>query len=365
MDTDGELKLETEDKFCRKLEEQLKREIYLWKHLPGNMVVTSNIDCPMVIEGGDFEDAFGIAENSDTLQPDKSSMIKSRHYIAQIKNEEDIEKIQEPAVTLNEKETLERFEKMQTIFSDILEVKLCGERGKWFTPWDYLIRLTGVQPVLYDLIERPDYIRALVSRYVHCSLKLMEQYNKLGLWASNNTNVRVGSGGYGYTENLLKAEGNDRNIPTGQLWGCGNAQIFSTVSSQMHWEFSLEQEIRWMQNFGLNYYGCCEPLHYKVEILKKIPSLRKVSVSPWCNVAGIAEKIGKDYVLSCKPSPAVFSGGSFHEEKVRSNIREILKKSEECNVEIVLKDLSTVDYKPWNLWRWNEIVAEEIDRMYS
>lgn len=79
----------------------------------------------------------------------------------------------------------------------------------------------------------------------------------------------------------------------------------------------------------------------------------------------MAEIAGKDYVMSCKPSPAIFSGDSFHEETARRDVRNILEQSRGCNIEIVLKDLSTVDYKPQNLWRWNEIAREEIDRMYA
>lgn len=365
MNVDEELTLRTEDEFCRKLELQLRKEIYLWKHLPGNMVVNPYMDCPVSVRGGEFDDAFGISESVITVQADKTSDVKSRHFNIQIKDEEDIEKLKDPVVTVDEKDTSDKLEKMQTIFDDILEVRLCGERGKWFTPWDYLIRLTSVEPILYDLIERPEYVKALVKRFTDLSLKLMEQYNELGLWASNNNNTRVGSGGYGYTEALPAPEGLDRNASTKQLWGCGNAQIFSTVSQEMHWEFSLEEEIRWMSHFGLNYYGCCEPLHYKMDILKKIPNLRKISASPWCRIGQMAEIAGKDYVMSCKPSPAIFSGGSFHEETARRDVRNILEQSRGCNIEIVLKDLSTVDYKPQNLWRWNEIAREEIDRMYA
>ena len=44
------------------------------------------------------------------------------------------------------------------------------------------------------------------------------------------------------------------------MWGCSNAQIFSEVSPKMHWEFALEHDLRWLRRWGLNYYGCCEPL---------------------------------------------------------------------------------------------------------
>ena len=225
-------------------------------------------------------DNFGISEDVDIIQTDATSDVVSRHFHVQIKDEQDICKIKEPKVEVDREKTDQNFSRMQEIFDGIFPVKLTGRHGMWFTPWDNLIRWTGVEPVMYDLIERPEYIDALVSRFVDVSISLMEQYRKLKLWASNNLNQRVGSGGYGYTTALDAPDGLDTGADTRQLWGCGNAQIFSDVSEQMHWEFSLKHEIRWLKQFGLNYYGCCELLHNKMRILEKIPNLRKVSDKP-------------------------------------------------------------------------------------
>ena len=76
------------------------------------------------------------------------------------------------------------------------------------------------------------------------------------------------------------------------MWGCSNAQIFSEVSPKMHWEFALEHDLRWLDRWGLNYYGCCEPLDGKVDLLRRIPNLRKVSVTPWCKTERAVETIG-------------------------------------------------------------------------
>jgi len=39
----------------------------------------------------------------------------------------------------------------------------------------------------------------------------------------------------------------------------------------MHNEFALKYEIPILSRFGLNSYGCCEPLHDKIKYLKQIP----------------------------------------------------------------------------------------------
>ena len=363
MNYNDELTLRIENPFLRKIEKKLRQEIYMWKHMPGNMVVNGYMECPIIVKG----DNFGIEEEADIAFSDTENDVVSRHFHIQIQNEDDINKIKEPKVSVDWETTNKNLEMMEEIFADTLEVKLVGKQGYWFTPWDNLIRLTGVEPVMIDMIENPEYIRKLVTRYVDVSIELLEQYQKLGIWDSNNSNIRVGSGGYGYTTDLKRPEEYRKNagIPTDQIWGCGNAQIFSSVSPEMHWEFSLEQEIRWLEHFGLNYYGCCEPLHNKMDILERIPNLRKISVSPWCDVKKISEQAEGKYVLSCKPNPAVFAAVSFDEDYARHDIRKILTESEGCNIELIMKDISTVSYEPQRLWRWHEIAVEEINRFYN
>ena len=75
------------------------------------------------------------------------------------------------------------------------------------------------------------------------------------------------------------------------MWGCSNAQIFSEVSPAMHWEFAVKHDLRWLSRWGLTYYGCCEPLDQKIDILRRIPNLRKISASPWCNTERLVEKV--------------------------------------------------------------------------
>ncbi|MEF9839377.1 MAG: hypothetical protein RR746_08180 [Lachnospiraceae bacterium] len=361
MNYNDELTLQTKDIFCQNLEQNLRKEIYLWNHMRGNMVVSDFIECPIITEG----EHFGIIENVDIAKTDNNNDVVSRHFNIQIQNEDDINKIKTPCIRVNWALTNRNFELMQEIFSDTIEVRLCGKRGYWFTPWDNLIRWTGIEPIMFDLIERPEYVKSLVTRFVDASISLLNQYNKLNIWASNNTNCRVGSGGYGYTDDLDSPLHLDTRASTNQLWGCGNAQIFSSVSQSMHFEFSLEQEIRWLSNFGLNYYGCCEPLHYKMDIMNKIPNLRKISVSPWCNIREISELANNKYVLSCKPNPAIFSTNNFDEDYVRNDLKKIFSESLGCSIELVLKDISTVSYKPEHLWRWYQIACEEIKRFYN
>jgi hypothetical protein len=65
------------------------------------------------------------------------------------------------------------------------------------------------------------------------------------------------------------------------MWGFCEAQTMSEVSPAMHEEFVLRYQLPVLERFGLNCYGCCEPLHLKLQMLKRrVPRLRRVSISP-------------------------------------------------------------------------------------
>jgi hypothetical protein len=130
----------------------------------------------------------------------------------------------------------------------------------------------------------------------------------------------------------------------------------------MHWEFALKHEMRWLERWGLTYYGCCEPLDIKLDILRRIPNLRKVSISPWVNTDRAVNAVRSDYVCSRKPSPAVFATETWNPEQARFELQDFLEKARGCRVEIIMKDISTVRYQPRRLWEWEKIAMQLAER---
>ena len=217
--------------------------------------------------------------------------------------------------------------------------------------------ITGCQAPL-SLKTRPAFIHKLMERLVDAWLFRLEQYEKLNLLSLNNGPNRVGSGGYGYTDELPKTDFDGIHIRTVDIWGSCAAQIFAAVSPQMHEEFALQHEKRWLERFGLTYYGCCEPLHKKIHILKNIPNLRKISISPWADKKEAVQNIGDQYVISLKPSPALFAADNWDPEEARKQLYTDLEKTKGCVVEIIMKDISTCCNQPNRLWEWANIARE-------
>jgi hypothetical protein len=270
-----------------------------------------------------------------------------------------LEKIQLPRVRLDAVATETQRQILDDVFGDLLPVVPRGRPGFWFAPWDELVRWWGVEEAMRDLIDRPALVHAAMQRLVSAYLYRLDQYENQGLLALNNTNVRVGSGGLGYSDQLPAPGFDPNHIRTQDLWGCATAQIFSAVSPRMHEEFALRHERRWLERFGLNYCGCCEPLDGKVHILKNVPNLRKISMSPWIDVERAVRNVGDQYVFSYKPSPAIFAEDHWNLPRARQVLRQFLERSRGCVVEIILKDISTVRYQPQRLWEWAAMAAEE------
>jgi len=359
MNYNDELSLRCKDPWARSQEDLMRKTIYQWNHMPGDMILNPWLDCPLSIHSTDF----GIIEDVDLALTDPANDIVSRHFNIQISDMDDLEKIKMPLISHNSEATEIRYQLMDEIFSDILPVKKQGQTHIWFTPWDFLIRWWGIQEAMMDLIMRPDMVHSFYERMVQAWMVELDQFEEQNLLSVDCNNTRIGSGGYGYSGGMPGEPYDAEWIKPHNMWGCSNAQIFSDVSPEMHWEFAIEHDLKWMERWNLTYYGCCEPLAGKGHLLKKIPNLRKVSCSPWNNTGKAIAELGRDYVLSRKPNPAIFATDRFDPAQARREIRDFLVQTEgECHVEFIMKDISTVKYEPRRLWEWEKICMEEVTR---
>lgn len=357
MNVNNELTLQTEDEFCREIEFQLRTTIYQWEHTRADMIVEPKFYSPYMFH----DTGFGLEIKENTILQDTRGGISSHYYEPQIKSEEDVKKIKMPEVIVDLEETERRYQTLTKFFGDILKVEKIGIRNFWFAAWDLLVQWWGVSESLMDLVEKPELVHMIMDRLTNAYLHLLEQYEKLGLLSLNNTNIRIGSGGLGYTDELPQTDFDLAHVRTKDQWGFATAQIFSDVSPAMHEEFALQYERRWLERFGLTYYGCCDPLHKKIDILKSVKNLRKISMSAWVDLDIAAKNLGIDYVFSYKPSPAILAGDKWNPEQVRKDLELVLEKTKGCIVEIIMKDISTIHNEPVRLWEWQSIAMQVVE----
>lgn len=354
MDVDGELTLRTEDDFCRSIETGLRRTLYSWKHMRADMVVESVVEIGRVLHGWEF----GIEIQENVAVNDPKSNVVGHFYFDQLKTDEDVEKIRKPNITIDKAATARAQQKAHEIFDGILAVRLQGCQPG-FAPWDAIAMWRGAENILYDLADRPEFTHRIMSRLTDAYLSLLDQLEEQGLLGYGHGTIHC-SGAY---TDELPAPGFDPRRPRAKdIWTCGMAQIFSTVSPAMHQEFELDYAARWYARFGLVYYGCCEPLDGKIAIIRNIPHVRKISMSPWVDVEKGAERIGHDFVCSRKPSPAFLAVDTWEPNAVEKDLQDTLKRCTRhgCPVEFILKDISTVHYQPHRLWEWANIARKVV-----
>jgi hypothetical protein len=340
----------TTDPFCQGIERALRRGLYQWDHFACDMVMA-----PVFVSGYAITDTgFGLQERAV-----RSGMAGgSADYVPIIRDEADVERIQFPQVSVDWKQTERNYQMTCDLLGDILHVRKQGYVHAWCAPWDILIRWWGIEELYRDMMDRPAFVHRGIGRMMDAMLARLDQWVEVGALSLGNGNHRVGSGGLGITDELPSPGYDGVRARPMDHWGTCTGQIFSEVSPPMHDEFCLQYERRWLERFGLNCYGCCEPLHNKIGILRSVPRLRRVSMSTWINVDKAAQEVGRDYVFSYKPNPAFLAGDAWNPDPVRRNLREVLEKTRGCVVELILKDISTVRNDPTRLDAWAAVAME-------
>ena len=123
-----------------------------------------------------------------------------------------------------------------------------------------------------------------------------------GLIVPNTDNQMAGPRAYGYVSSL---PGPDSAEPTTlrDLWCWAESQETTNISPAMYKEFVLPYIARLTARFGLVYYGCCEPVHDRLDqIMEAIPNLRSVSVSAWSDFRGSPRCLAGDTCTRASPT---------------------------------------------------------------
>lgn len=249
------------------------------------------------------------------------------------------------------------------VFDGILDIKLEGVYWWSLGMTTDLIMLRGFENVLYDFYDYPDEIHRVMAFLRDENLEMLDFLEQNGLLTLNNGGDFHGTGGYAWTDEL-PAAGYDGRVRTRDMWGFCESQETSGVSPELFAEFIFPYQLDVLQRFGLNIYGCCEPLDSRWDTIRRIPRLRKVTVSPWSNDEAMAEHLGVGYVYCKKVNPARISTASMDEDAIRKELRITFDavKRHDCRVEVLMRDVLTVACNPNNPARWVQIAREEAER---
>ena len=357
LDVDGSLVCRVEEPYFRGVEWELRRTIYKWEHLPVDMVLDPYISIPRVAD----DTGFGIAPVTELLSAEPGSDVYSQHYLNQFNDPEDVEKIKDPVITVDREKEREVMETARFIFDGIADVRFRG----WSLHlgiWDQITMCMGAENCYIEMMDRPEMLHAIMERYTRAIIARIEQVNRLGLYDITSNLCHCS---HTYTDTLPGAGCDTENPTTHDGWAFGLAQLFSGASPAMTAEFEVPYMQRLFPYFGAIYYGCCEKLDDRLDVIDRMPNIRKISCSPWSDRDHFAAVLPKKYIMSNKPNPAFLADASFNEDRVREDLRHTIRAAKENGVclEMILKDISTVRHDPHRLWRWAQIAVEEAERV--
>jgi hypothetical protein len=346
--------LQAEDPLLRGWEYGLRMRLYIWEHFQDDEVI-DNV----------FSIGHAITTTGWGLQPRYvHSGTQRGAYVweAPVKEPADLEKLHPPETTVDAEATRRNLEQAQDLFGDLLDVRLhnshwwsLGLIGEW-------AQLRGLEQIMLDMCENPEFTHRAMRILTEGKLQWLQSLEDQGLLSLNNGNHYVGSGGFGFTHELPAAGFDGEHVRLCDMWGFAEAQEISGVSPAMHEEFVLQYQLPVLERFGLNCYGCCEPLHHKLDLVKKVPRLRRVSISPWADLRASAEALQDRTIFSWKPNPADLAAVTFDPDRIRAGIREMLEITRDCIVEIILKDTHTCNHEPERFDQWTQITQEEAHR---
>lgn len=352
--------LQCRNRLARLWEYRLRKEIYWQEQIGDDRACTKDFPvCHIYSKTG-----LGL-ESKQTRSDQKDG---AYHIDAVLEDWDDLSKLKFREITVDYEKTNRILTLAHDVFDGILNVTL--QNSWWYSDGiaDELINLRGMENLMYDFYDYPDELHALLAflrdERMHM-LDFLEQNNLLTL---NNGGEFIGTGGYGWCDELPAPGYDPAAVRCADLCGYGESQAFVSVSPAFFDEFLLDYQAPILSRFGLNFYGCCERMDDRLcYVRKKIPRLRTVSVAPWCDVENMAQQIRGDFVYCWKQNPALIAVDQPDWALIRQELRSMFETTARygCPTEVLMRDVRSLAFRPENPTLWTKIALEEARRIYG
>jgi len=351
---DDSLRCRCADPLLRGIEQEIRMELYAFEHFDTDNVPAPSICVPKAIS----DTGWGVETRWERSGEERGA----KRFDPVIARESDLDKLRFPELVHDGETSQRRLEAVQEIFDGLLPVELVGLKHVSFHLFNQWTALRGLEEVLMDMIAEPEFTHRAISFLAEGHRRLLEQHERMGLLDFNHDNTYHSTGGNGWLEACPgPAPAPGQPATRAQMFASAEAQELTGVSPAMHEEFALRYEKELLEPFALTGYGCCEDITGKCGLVLEVPHLRRISISPFTNVARSAPQIGKRAIYSWKPRPTDLVG-RFDPDRIRSYLRENLAicRNAGCHVEVILKDTHTCEGRPERFDDWCRIAREEI-----
>jgi len=357
-----------EDRFLRTVEKSMRVTIRQAEELGDDIVVEPWYRIGWRLKFSDYGVPVDIHSAKHT---EESALAYGFNF--PIKKPSDIDKLKKRTICIDRERTMRYKDMLEDIMGDILPIKLgnidpfiyefndaefgdFGFNGNFFLGLTWQVyRFIGNEGLLWWPYDHPEAIHKLMNYMLEDRIAMFEYMEKEGLLALNSDNQMAGPRMYGYVSNLPDAD-SEENVTLRDLWCWAESQESESISPAMYKEFVLPYIAKLSERFGLVYYGCCERVDDRLDmIIDAIPNLRSVSVSGWSNLQKTAEMLEDKYVYSRKPIPAYISGTDPNWDLLEKDMKETCAAAKNSNLEILVRDVYTINGDRPRLKKWVEM----------
>jgi hypothetical protein len=357
--------LKCTSKNAKKIELQLLSAITCFEKIDDDKVISPYFSVDWQIELL----RYGIEKKRIFAQDDLGINIgfQDEHLIGNITK--DLPSLGPSIYYVNRKFTAEKVNMIADLMGDILPVVVTNTSLRWEVSIAIrAVELMGLEAMMISMIDCPLEIKKLFRYIVNDIQSYISWQESEQLLTLNNGNDFVGSGSYGFTNELPSDQYlKTGNITTKDLWVNLNSQESVGISPMMYGEFIFPLIMEIAKRFGLVYYGCCEPVDsIWDEYISKLPNLRKVSISPWCNEKFMGDALkGSRIIYSRKPHPSFLGvDKNLNEEAFADHIQTTLKCANGCTLEFIFRDIYTLTGNINKLNQVVNIIKRQIDKSW-
>jgi hypothetical protein len=271
-------------------------------------------------------------------------------YDPPLKTEADFDRLAFPSYTYQPEKTQAALERAEDALGDILPVRLTCHVPQEGTLCHTAAALRGQGELMWDLAERPELVHRLIGHLSEGIIRAQRQVEQTALLTLNNE-------GPMYCSDPPERNPQPGDVRLSDLWVTANSQDFDQVSPAMWEEFLLRYQLPILAQFRYASYGCCENLTRKIAGVLKIPNLRVFVCSGWTDLSKVVEAVGDRYTIMWrqKATDVVFAPDM---DTIRRHLAEGLRIAQGCSVQVVLRELQTLNGDRQRLHKWAQVAKE-------
>jgi hypothetical protein len=249
----------------------------------------------------------------------------------------DLDKLRKRTISVDTEQTERQAELANETFTGLMPVEI-GRPSSLYSSGitGSAVHLMGMQELYLEMAVNPDAVHRLFTF-------LAEDNLALGQWEEDQDLLTTNTDGHqGYCSGSSQFS-DEATVPTGKVastdrWGYLESQESAGISADMFDEFLMPHFTQLASKFKLMKFGCCEPVHDLMPLLQRLPALRKVSVTAWCDLRKLAETCREDVIWCRKPIPLKLCGEPWEPLDLQAHFQELLDIGQDYFVEFVYRD---------------------------